>query len=711
MDHRYRELYTAARYSLLSAVRWNTATLVAFSLLGCMSGCSHSPEDIVREFENAHNDQNIEQMLELVSEDVAFEISDGWAIEGKGQFRVYAEWDAAVNSLFRFDSLSASGDTITGRLIETNDWFDLMGVKAVIYDSVGVIVVDGRISEIRASQKDSNRLRTRSTFESFIRWAADERSSELVGLMDGPSFVFRKKNAARWLGLLEEWHLSTLEPPKQSIGLSVQYVHADRVLITDQTIRFRNLTQRPIHQIAFNKRWDPIQPYYVTVDGSTAHPIAVFQQNVINVPVMFDLAKPILPGQETVIEVVSRIDLDIAAILRESTSHTLVDWFPRIWWGKRIETHADYTLQTSGFPGLKAIPAVLSSTSDELIRSKSVRSYALLIGANSAIGMDESGNPAVQTVFPATDNVNRGAIVISVRDAVNFMERHIGLFPFRTVTIIPNIVPELQTNLPTGLLSAKTLLVKGAKRRNLQRWFTAHRIAEHYIGEMAMPAPGAEWITRGLSLYLAERFAESRSLRSDDAHALLIDLYLEAVRRGLDTTIETPNRLAPETTMDRSLVIDYGKGYAIISALSIIMGSDRMDHILRGVYRTHSGDRIDLFEFKKICERVSGVGLEWFFDQWIRTNSFLSYNLDDVESEFVGGRYLTTAEVVRTGSIRMPIPVAAHFEDGSVQVKFTNRGLDIDIVTFESISPLSEIEIDPDNRLPMLKSENYNLES
>lgn len=687
--------------------------LSLLSLLPILSlcGCATDAGDTVRQFERAHNDQDIERMLDLVSENVAFEISDGWAIEGKEQFRVYAEWDAAVNSLFRFDSLSASGDTITGRLIETNDWFDLMGVKAVIYDSVSVIVENGSISRISASQKESNRVHTRSIFESFIRWAAEERSSELVELMDGSSFVFRKENASRWLHLLEEWHISTLEPPKQSISLTVQYDHAGKVLTTDQTIRFRNLTQQPIHQLAFDKRWDPMQPYYVTVDGQAAHPLTVFQQNVIDVPVMFDLAKPIPPGQETAIEVVSRVDLDIPAMMLENDPYALVGWFPRIWWGERLETHANYTLRTSGFRGLKVIPAVLSSANNELIRSENIRSYALLIGKNSVLDIDESGYPSIQTLFSATENISRGAIAISVRDAVGFMERHLGPFPFGSVTVIPRAADELQADLPTGLMSANTPFAIGTAKRGLQRWFTAHRIAEQYIGEMAMPAPGAEWITRGLSLYLAERFAESRSLRSGDAHALLIDLYLGAVRRGLDTTIETPNRLVPETSIERRLIIDYGKGYSIISALSVIMGSDRMDHILRGVCRTYAGDRIDLFGFRRICERVSGVDLEWFFDQWIRTNSFLSYNLDDVESEFVGGRFVTTAEVVRTGSIRMPIPVAAYFEDGTVQVKYTNRNLDSDIVTFESISQLTEIRLDPDNRLPMLKTDNTKMET
>jgi aminopeptidase N len=162
---------------------------------------------------------------------------------------------------------------------------------------------------------------------------------------------------------------------------------------------------------------------------------------------------------------------------------------------------------------------------------------------------------------------------------------------------------------------------------------------------------------------------------------------------------------------DRTLIIDYGKGYSVISALSVILGPDRMDHILRGVYQTQGGDRIDLFEFRTICERACGADLEWFFDQWIRTNSFLSYDLDDVESEFVGGRYITTAEIVRTGSIRMPIPIAAYFEDGTMQTKYTNRNLDTDIVTFESISQLREIRLDPDDRLPMLKSENKKRES
>jgi len=682
--------------------------LIILTLFLFTAGCGEQSENILRAFEDAHNNQDIDRILRIISDDITFEISNDWMIDGKESFRVYAEWDAAINSLFRFDNLQIRGDTIHGRLIETNDWFNLMGIKAVIYDSVTVVIENNLITHITASQKTSNKRETQSKFESFIRWAADERSSELVGLMDGPSFVFRKENASRWLRLLEEWHLSTLDPPNQSINIHTQYNHENRTLTTDQVIEFRNLTQTTIQQIAFDRAWDPVQPYFVSVNGLPARPVAVFQQNVIDVPVIFDLSNPVEPGQMVKIEIQSEMDIDISALSSRLDPYLLINWFPQIWWGRDIEYVSDYTITLSGFRGFDVTPSCFSTFVNGVYRADNIRSLALLIKRTAILKIDSTETPTIRTLFPVTGYNGSGEITISTLDAVEFMRDHFKNFPYPLITILSDIETENTLDLPTGIASTEIPFLGNTDNRSLQKWCIAQRVAEHYFGEEVIPAINSHWITKGLSLYLATRFTESRKLRVN-VHEMLTEIYLNAVILGMDTTIDNPLYFGRHSSARQTLVLDYGKGYSIISALSVILGDSRMDRIVRKAYQQFEGKRIDLYDFRGVCERISGGNLEWFFDQWVRSNAYLSYTLDDVESEFTGGRYVTTAEVVRTGSIRMPIPVAAYFADGSYQIKFTDRKLDVDIVTFESITPLTKVVLDPENRLPMLNDENISM--
>jgi tetratricopeptide (TPR) repeat protein len=59
--------------------------------------------------------------------------------------------------------------------------------------------------------------------------------------------------------------------------------------------------------------------------------------------------------------------------------------------------------------------------------------------------------------------------------------------------------------------------------------------------------------------------------------------------------------------------------------------------------------------------------------------------------------------VRQLGTMTMPVPVKALFEDGSEQVKQTYRNLEIQDLTFTSESKLKDAVIDPEHKLAMLK--------
>ncbi len=52
--------------------------------------------------------------------------------------------------------------------------------------------------------------------------------------------------------------------------------------------------------------------------------------------------------------------------------------------------------------------------------------------------------------------------------------------------------------------------------------------------------------------------------------------------------------------------------------------------------------------------------------------------------------------------MKMPIPVKAVFEDGSEEIKVTERGLDTDVLIFKSKARLKDAVLDPEKKLAML---------
>ncbi|OHB81623.1 MAG: hypothetical protein A2Z38_11240 [Planctomycetes bacterium RBG_19FT_COMBO_48_8] len=109
-----------------------------------------------------------------------------------------------------------------------------------------------------------------------------------------------------------------------------------------------------------------------------------------------------------------------------------------------------------------------------------------------------------------------------------------------------------------------------------------------------------------------------------------------------------------------------------------------------------------MHEFRAVCEQESGQDLGWFFEQWVNSNKYLSYEIASKKCEQKGDTYISEIEIRCLGSLKMPVPVAAHFEDGTMQRTFTNRLRDVDTIQFESRSPLKDVQLDPDQALPLV---------
>jgi tetratricopeptide (TPR) repeat protein len=61
-----------------------------------------------------------------------------------------------------------------------------------------------------------------------------------------------------------------------------------------------------------------------------------------------------------------------------------------------------------------------------------------------------------------------------------------------------------------------------------------------------------------------------------------------------------------------------------------------------------------------------------------------------------GSKFECTVRVERLGAMRMPVTVAARFEDGSEQRTQTDRLADVDELKFEANSALKSVVIEPD---------------
>jgi len=286
-------------------------------------------------------------------------------------------------------------------------------------------------------------------------------------------------------------------------------------------------------------------------------------------------------------------------------------------------------------------------------------------------------------------------------DVVGFYRERFGLYPYPNLTIVPG------ADRPMGGYPMATALVAihGQRRMDEEtelhwRWITAHEIGHQYWGEYVLERDSPGWLWIGLGIYADREYVRARGL-APDKHQALVGRYLQGVAQGLDTTLTLSQEQYEAEDFDYNNVCIHGKGFSVISALAWLLGQETFDRAYVRCLQEFAGRRLGAGDFERLCKAESGEDLSWFFDQWVRSNRSLLYEAGQETCAKRGDLYVSQVQVTRVGTLEMPVPVAAYFKDGTVQVKRTDRLLDVNALTFESASPLERVRLDPDRELAM----------
>jgi tetratricopeptide (TPR) repeat protein len=184
----------------------------------------------------------------------------------------------------------------------------------------------------------------------------------------------------------------------------------------------------------------------------------------------------------------------------------------------------------------------------------------------------------------------------------------------------------------------------------------------------------------------------------------MIEGYMEGIGEHLDTTEDRPAEQVAKITFDYNNIVVHGKGFAIISALESVLGKDVFEDIYKSCLKAYGGRRLGWREFQRFCEEASGKNLKWFFEEWVRSNKILSVRVKSLDISEKNGNFVTQVTVESPGSLRMPVPVEAIFEDGSKATQSTDRLFREQTLTFWSTRRLKTIVLDPDKELANIEN-------
>jgi hypothetical protein len=178
--------------------------LLALVLLGAALSCSPKLVDVVKTYEQAYNDRDLDALLALFAADVHFEIAGQVDLRGKDQLKSLAEYDFALNVEMSIDQYETRDDTVMCQLLERNDWLRTAGIPEARY-MARFKIEDGLIRTISAEQTPETAADFKKVLGSLMRWAEQERSATLAEMMPEGKFAYNGENAVKSLSLLRQW--------------------------------------------------------------------------------------------------------------------------------------------------------------------------------------------------------------------------------------------------------------------------------------------------------------------------------------------------------------------------------------------------------------------------------------------------------------------------------------------------------------------------
>jgi len=482
-----------------------------------------------------------------------------------------------------------------------------------------------------------------------------------------------------------------LNPPRARYSIQVKFVAETSRLEGSETIRFRNDARQPIGRLALEWFGDTlrVRANGVPVAPSPGNPSVA----------LFDLPRPV--GQGGQIELA--VDFGAPFRLNPRTGNGITSSLsPHLWWG--FGTLDDYEVRLEVPDGYAVATSGRYDSRTGVYKGEGTRAFGLFIGKGYESAEADAGDVHVRAVFTAKGRPCAELLLKTAVDVIGFYRQQFGFYPHRSLSIVPGM------DRPAGGYPPATALVaihgqeRVAERPEAHwRWITAHEIGHMYWSNFVL-AQGPEdlnWLMVGLGIHADRAYRRARGITEA---GVLEQNYVSGAKQGLDTTMDVTDEQMDAIHWDFNNTVEHGKSSAFLDALESVLGEETFAAIYRRCLKDYAGKQLGWREFQRVAEMVSGQDLDWFFEEWVRSSSSANYRVAGQECSPAGGLFNCTVRVERLGLLRMPVTVAARFQDGSEQRAATERLADLDELKFQAKSPLKDVALEPESVVAMIDS-------
>ena len=244
-----------------------------------------------------------------------------------------------------------------------------------------------------------------------------------------------------------------------------------------------------------------------------------------------------------------------------------------------------------------------------------------------------------------------------------------------------------------GAIEKQTNTIMGGMTED---WFGVgvHELAHMWFGDMITCQSWHHgWLNEGFATYAEALWLE---------HRYGFDIYKRYMQNIRFFEGGTTYLQKTSDPFQIFISIIYNKGAWVLHMLRGVVGDEIFFDILKS-YAADPRFRFDhatTKDFQQVCEDISGLDLDVFFDQWIYDEYFPFYeysywkmpeeNIWNVRIEQIQG------ELDRRPVFEMPLRIYVHFQDGNDSTLVMMNDQRTQDYSFEFGKSVSEIKLDPD---------------
>jgi len=236
-----------------------------------------------------------------------------------------------------------------------------------------------------------------------------------------------------------------------------------------------------------------------------------------------------------------------------------------------------------------------------------------------------------------------------------------------------------------------------ASQSGYSTWLSAHELSHQWWGDMiTCKTWGDIWLNEGFATFSEALWEERRPGGSMSSYHYYMNVRNRP--RTLSGTVYCYNSSSMSAIF--SGTNSYDKGSWVVHQLRGVLGDTLFFKCLAEYRKAFFGDSAGTEDFRNVCERVSGRGLKWFFQEWVygKGGPYYRYGWKNVSR---GGKNYLDLSIEQTQStygwklFTMPIELEIQTTAGQERVKVWNSDWKQNW-TIPVKGTVSKVVLDPD---------------